>query len=125
MSRRLGRGVTTSSLSEDINICEHEGEGDPNQDAELQARVAQQLEHGGTLTHSTAATTELEAELHHEEQGTALVGILEEYEPWMEAVEATVEYVDYVTVARERVGAARQRRGSELKRGPACPVCGG
>lgn len=36
-----------------------------------------------------------------------------------------LEYINYAAIARKRVTIARRRRGSELKRGPACPVCGG
>lgn len=44
---------------------------------------------------------------------------------WAEALGTPLEYVDYSTVAQKRVSDARRRRGSDLHRGPACPVCGG
>lgn len=45
---------------------------------------------------------------------------------WIRALEGQhADYIDYAVVARERVSAARRTRGSDLKRGPACPVCNG
>lgn len=44
---------------------------------------------------------------------------------WVTAVGTPLEYVDYALVAKERVRSEHRRRGSELKRGPACPVCSG
>ena len=44
---------------------------------------------------------------------------------WMEALGTELEYVDYSTVAQKRVSDARRVRGSDVHRGPACPVCGG
>ena len=47
------------------------------------------------------------------------------HDPWVTTLGTAVGYVDYALVARERVIAERRRKGSELKRGPACPVCNG
>lgn len=44
---------------------------------------------------------------------------------WVAALGTPVEYVNYALVAKERVRSEHRRRGSELKRGPACPVCNG
>lgn len=49
----------------------------------------------------------------------------EDVNAWMETLDTRPEYVDYASVAQERVSASRRSRGSDLKRGPACPVCSG
>lgn len=49
----------------------------------------------------------------------------EDAESWMESLGVPEDYVDYGAVAQERVSAARRTRGSDLARGPACPVCSG
>lgn len=49
----------------------------------------------------------------------------EDRQAWTAALGTALEYVDYSTVAQKRVSDARRKRGSDLHRGPACPVCGG
>ncbi len=49
----------------------------------------------------------------------------EDTESWMESLSVPAEYVDYGAVAKERVSAARRIKRSDVKRGPACPVCSG
>lgn len=95
--------------------------GDLRQDAQSQALQPQDGE----------VDDELEDGINAEDgafsigQGNVENGLEESREAWMKALEIPAEYIDYTAVARERVSAARRRRGSELKRGPACPVCSG
>lgn len=49
----------------------------------------------------------------------------EDVEAWMESWGTPQEYVDYNAIAQGRVTTARRTRGSEVSRGPACPVCSG
>lgn len=117
VSHRLGEQqvVCEAGLAKASDI------GDLHQDAQSQALQPQDGEVEG----------ELEGGVNTEDgafsigQGNAENGLEESREAWMEALETPAEYIDYTAVARERVIAARRRRGSELKRGPACPVCSG
>jgi len=59
------------------------------------------------------------------EQPATGESLLKDTESWMESLSVPEEYVDYGAVAKERVSAARRIKRSDLKRGPACPVCSG
>lgn len=49
----------------------------------------------------------------------------QDIEAWIESWGTPQEYVDYNVIAKERVSTARRTRGSDLSRGPTCPVCSG
>lgn len=75
---------------------------------------------------SVDTTSSRTAELDAQSRPTESAWTLEEdFQDWIESLDTIPEYVDYATVAQERVSAARRTRASDLKRGPACPVCSG
>lgn len=67
----------------------------------------------------------IEAKVQPARTGSVKRVLEEDVEAWMESLGTPQKYVDYAAVAKERVSAARRTRGSDLARGPACPVCSG
>ncbi|CAM9096723.1 unnamed protein product [Hapterophycus canaliculatus] len=95
--------------------------------AHLQLKHEDEAEPGaGATLSSLAAQADALATTSTSESVKNLSGLID---AWMETLDTPLdtpqEYVDYASVAKERVSAARRTRGSDLKRGPACPVCGG
>lgn len=66
-----------------------------------------------------------EAKVQQAKAGSFKRVLEEDVEAWMESFGTPPKYVDYAAIAKERVSAARQTRGSDVARGPECPVCGG
>lgn len=71
---------------------------------------------------ASSRTAELDAQFRRTESARTLD---EDFQGWIESLDTTPEYINYATVAQERVSAARRTPAADLKRGPACPVCSG
>lgn len=120
--------AVSQRLGEQQVVCETEhaqasDTGDLHQDEQVRALQPQNWKVEGELLIEDGANTEDGA--YSTGPGNAENGQQQSPVSWVEALETPAEYTDYAAVARERVRAARRRRGSELKRGPACPVCSG
>lgn len=115
--RRIRPDAGDASFSDGGNL-------DLGDEAKRWSAQSRHRENEDKLKYDPVDTSETEAEPYTAPQGhPKMVG--GDFEAWIKALEVPLEYVDYATVARERVSATRRRRGSDLKRGPACPVCNG
>lgn len=124
---RSGFNAATTAASKQFRRRKRRGESqdplknDGGKPAYLQLEDKTEPAAGAVLS-SVSAEADALAATSASESGKVLSGGVD---AWMETLDTPPEYIDYASVAQERVSAARRARGSDLKRGPACPVCSG
>lgn len=117
VSKRLGQKWRSDAI--DGNIFEtHGSENYPEINAE-------QLQHQEEASTGQIGDIVAESKMQTARTESAARVPEEDVEALTESWGTPQEYVDYNAIAQGRVTTARRTRGSDVSRGPACPVCSG